>query len=212
MKKTLLTTIIILSLLGCDNVRKETSVSEINSPASQPHIDQQLSVTNNSNQKIQTIDNESDTRFSYLAQLSATKQVALNKYIEEKQLHYLYDFTPEDMVLVYLHFLSVGDPDLIYTITYNGGQLPDQDTFREEYHEYMLNHDSEMAIHYRYYDSIEIDNSTAEDNKVTVIVTTGVGIITHSLALGLQKEDNIWKIEMYHILNLNKEKASKATE
>jgi hypothetical protein len=61
-----------------------------------------------------------------------------------------------------------------------------------------MNHDSEIAVHYRYYESIKVDENTAEENNVTVIVTAGVGTTTHSLALCLQKEDNVWKLDIYH--------------
>ncbi|KRE51509.1 hypothetical protein [Paenibacillus sp. Soil522] len=124
-------------------------------------------------------------------------------------MHDLYNFTPEDMVLAYLYCLSIGDPDLIYAITYNGGQLPDQDEFREDYFEYVMNYDSETAVHYRYYDSIKVDENTAEENKVKVRIMVGVGSTTHSLALGLQKEDQVWKLDIYHLIKEYKNKASK---
>lgn len=147
------------------------------------------------------IDDEDDNRFSYLDQLSPEKQIAFAEFKAERDLQYLYEFTPEEMVIVYLYCLSVGDPDLIYAITYNGGKLPDQDTFREEYFEYASSHDSEIAVHYRYYDSIKVDESTAKENELTVLVTTGVGSMTHSLTLGVKKEDNVWKLDIYHLID-----------
>ena len=176
---------------------------------SDSQFDEELSDTNGN---IESINDENDERFSYLEQLSVAKQEAFMKFKSEGNLSYLYDFTPGDMVLIYLYSLSVGDPDLIYAITYNAGQLPDQDTFRSEYIEYASNHDSETAVHYRYYESIEIDEDTAEENKVTVVVTAGVGVMTHSLALGLQKEDKVWKMDIYHLINYFKEKASEGSE
>jgi hypothetical protein len=134
------------------------------------------------------------------------------KFKAERNLQYLYDFTPEDMVIVYLYCLSIGDPELIYAITYNAGQLPDQGTFRDEYFQYAMNHDSDTAVHYRYYDSIEVDENTAGESQLTVLVTAGVGSITHSLALGLQKEDKVWKIDIYHLINHYKKKANEARE
>ena len=76
----------------------------------------------------------------------------------------------------------------------------DQDEFRKDYFEYMKNSESETAVHYRYYDSIKVDEHTAEENKVTVLITAGVGSITHSLALGLEKEDQVWKLDIYHLI------------
>lgn len=141
---------------------------------------------------------ESVEKFSYLKQLSLEKQEAFTRFKDERNLSYLYNFTPEDMVLVYLYCLSIGDPDLIYEITFNGGQLPDQDQFREDYFEYVMKYDSETAVHYRYFDSIKVDESTAEENKVTVIITVSIETTTHSMALGLQKENQVWKLDIYH--------------
>ncbi|MFF2015393.1 hypothetical protein [Paenibacillus sp. NPDC058177] len=210
MRKLILTMIILISLVGCDYTKSEPATTEKNSPTSEAHFDERLSNTNGS---IESINDGNDKRFSYLRQLSLAKQESFVKFIaEEKNFHYLYDFTPEDMVLVYLYSLSVGDPDLIYAITYNAGLLPDQETFRNEYFKYASNYDSEIAVHYRYYESLKIEENTAEENKVTVIITAGVGIMTNSLALGLRKEDKIWKMDIYHLINQYKEKTSEVSE
>jgi hypothetical protein len=148
-------------------------------------------------------------KFSYLKQLSLEKQEAFTRFKSERNLQDLYNFNPEDMVLIYLYCLSIGDPDLIYEITFNGGQLPDQDKFRKDYFEYAMNYDSETAVHYRYYDSIKVDESTAEDNKVTVLITVSIETTTQSMALGLQKEDQVWKLDIYHLI---KEYINKASE
>lgn len=113
-------------------------------------------------------------------------------------------------MLVYLYCLSVGDPDLLYDITFNGGQLSDKDKFREDYFEYAMTYDSETAVHYRYYDSIKVDESTSEENKVTVLVTVSIETTTHTLALGLQKEDQIWKMDIYHLIKEYKDKANQS--
>ncbi|MCJ8015298.1 hypothetical protein MUG84_26895 [Paenibacillus sp. KQZ6P-2] len=127
----------------------------------------------------------------------------------ERNLQNLYNFTPEDMVLIYLYCLSIGDPDLIYAITFNGGQLPEQDKFRKNYFEYVMNYDSETAVHYRYFDSIKVDESTAEENRVTVLITVSIETTTHSMALGLQKEDQVWKLDIYPMIKEYINKASK---
>lgn len=157
--------------------------------------------------------NNSDERFSYLKQLSIEKQEAFNRFTFERNLKELYKFTPEDMVLVYLYCISIGDPALIYEITYNGGYLPNnKDKFREDYFDYVMIHDSEIAIHYRYFDSIKVEESTAEENQVTVLVTVGLESSTHSLALGLQKEDQIWKLDIYHSIKEYENKALKSKD
>jgi len=152
---------------------------------------------------------ENVEKFSYLKQLSLEKQEAFTRFKVERNLQYLYNFTPEDMVLVYLYCLSVGNPDLIYAITFNGEQLPDQDKFRKDYFEYVGNYDSETAVHYRYYDSIKVDESTTEENKVTVHITVSIEIMTHTMILGLQREDQVWKLDVYPMMQEYINKASK---
>ncbi|PWV89343.1 hypothetical protein DFQ01_14815 [Paenibacillus cellulosilyticus] len=148
-------------------------------------------------------------KFSYLKQLSEEKQEAFTQFKVDWNLNTLTNFTPEDMMLIYLYCISIGDPDLIYAITFNGGQLPDQDKFREDYFEYVMNYDSEIAMHYRYYDSIRVDESTAEENKVAVVITVSLENSTQSMALGLQKEDQVWKLDIYHLIKSYIDKASK---
>lgn len=194
-------------LAGCsinDNVK---NVEKPMTPVEEP-VKEQVTVPRKS-EKTMTVNEERDKRFSYLEQLSAAKQEAFKRFKAERDLRNLYNFTPEEMVLAYLYCLSIGDPDLIYAIIYNAGQLPDQDEFREDYFEYVMIYDSETAVHYRYYDSIKVDENTAEENKVTVLITVGVGSTTHSLALGLQKEDQVWKLDIYHLIKEYKNKGSK---
>ncbi|GIP45455.1 hypothetical protein J45TS6_39140 [Paenibacillus sp. J45TS6] len=151
----------------------------------------------------------SNERFSYLKQLSLEKQEAFNRFTIERDLQELNKFTPEDMVLVYLYCISIGDPDLIYEITYDGGYLPNKDVFREDYFDYVMIHDLERAIQYRYFDSIKVEESTAEENQVTVLITVVLESSTYSLALGLKKEDQIWKLDIYHSIKEYKNKALK---
>jgi len=165
-------------------------------------LDNQITEVNEKNESAE-VDNAD--RFSYLEELPLEKQEALSKFVEERDIQHLYDFSPVDMAIVYLYCLSLSDPYLLYAITYDAGLLPDQDTFREEYFEYAANHDSDIAVHYRHYDSIEAHEDPVEANKVTVLVKAGVGIITHSLALGLQKEDRLWKLDIYHVIKSYKE-------
>ncbi|MCM3747785.1 hypothetical protein M3223_10490 [Paenibacillus pasadenensis] len=148
--------------------------------------------------------------FSYLKQLPVEKQEAVTLFTTERSPSSFSNFSPEDMVLVYLYFISIGDPDLIYEITYNGGYLPDKETFRKDYFEYVLNHDSETAVHYRYFDSIKVDENTAEENKVSVHITVSIEATSHSLVLGLQKENQLWKLVTYHLMKEFKSRASKS--
>lgn len=189
----LLTLIVSFQLTGCRNQDSANNKK-----------DQYLS------SEIETSLNESTpekVEFSYLKQLTVDKQEALGLLMTERDLKLLSDFTPEDMVIVYLYCLSISDPDLLFAITHNGGMLPDQETFRNEYFEYALTDSSDTAVRYRYYDSIEVDQKTTEDDKRTVHITVEVGTVTNSLILGLQKEDNIWKLDIYPLFEDYKKQA-----
>ena len=54
-----------------------------------------------------------------------------------------------------------------------------------------------------------MDESTAEENKVTVLITVSIETTTHSMALRLQKEDQVWKLDIYHLIKDYINKASK---
>ncbi|QHW33688.1 hypothetical protein GZH47_24745 [Paenibacillus rhizovicinus] len=209
MKKSvlILTALVMVSMIsGCfenDNSRdEEKSITSLQAAA-----EEQVEVPQTNPNNID-VTKKKNRKFSYLEQLPLAKQEALISYIADKDLSHLYDFTPEEMVLAYLYGISIGDPDFIYTITYNGGKLPDPDEFRQDYFKYEMNDDAETALKYRFYDSIKVDDSTAKENNVTVLITVSVESFTHSLALGLQKEDRIWKLDVYHLMELNKNKTT----
>lgn len=200
--------LVIMSLVSACSSGNTDKTMRSETPGEALEIDQVKKLPNND---INSISGEEYIeKFSYLKQLSKEKQEAFTRFKLERNLQDLYNFTPEDMVLIYLYCLSIGDPDLIYEITFNGGQLPDQDEFRKDYFEYVMNYDSETAVHYRYYDSIKVDESTAEENKVTVLITVSIETMTHSMALGLQKENQVWKLDIYHLIKEYINKASRS--
>ncbi|MCM3782035.1 hypothetical protein M3231_03530 [Neobacillus mesonae] len=207
--KLILLSLTIISLLSAYWMSSDNSEKPVDSSVEDQEkgqIEVQSALTKKSGNK------NSDERFSYLKQLSIENQEAFNRFTSERNLQELYKFAPEDMVLVYLYCISIGDPGLIYEITYNGGYLPNKDKFREDYFDYAMIHDSEIAMHYRYLDSIKVEESTAEENQVTVLVTVGLESLTHSLALGLQKEDQTWKLDIYHSIKEYKNKALKSKD
>lgn len=149
-----------------------------------------------------TAEQKNDTRakFSYLQQLSPEKQAAYNQFAQSRDLGLLTDFTPEDMVLAYFHTISISDPYVLYPLIYNGGYLSDPARFSDEYNRYVSNYDSETAMHYRYYDSIQVDEQSSKADYKAVITTISVGSHTHSMALGLREEDGVWKLDLYHLM------------
>ncbi|MWC29839.1 hypothetical protein [Paenibacillus sp. MMS18-CY102] len=205
--RLVLVVLAIMSLVSACSSGNTDKIMKSESPVEALDKDQ----INNSlnNDKNSNPSEEHVEKFSYLKQLPLEKQEAFTRFKSERNLQHLSNFTPEDMVLIYLYCLSIGDPDLLYEITFNGGQLPGQDKFRKDYFDYAMNYDSETAVHYRYYDSIKVDESTAEANKATVIITVSIETMTHSMALGLRKENEVWKLDIYPLIQEYIKKASK---
>lgn len=146
-------------------------------------------------------DVERTTKYSYLDHLSIEYQAKFADYVADRNLDHLAEFAPEDMVAVFLHILSIGDPDLLYPITYDGGKLPEHEVFRDQYLRHFTMDSSDMAVHYRYYDAVEIDRETSSEEEVIANVKVNVGLTHHSLALQLMKEERIWKINIYHAID-----------
>lgn len=144
---------------------------------------------------------EQSVKYSYLDNLSADQQDRFDDFVADRDLRHLADFAPEDMLAVFLHILSIGDPYLLYPITYDGGMLPDEDIFHEQYREHFDNDASDLAVHYRHYEAVEIDEEHASEDQVITRVKVHVGVMTHSLALQLKKEAGIWKIDIYHSID-----------
>lgn len=133
----------------------------------------------------------------YIKQLPIDKQNSYARFKEEKNLSALYSFTPEEMVLVYLYCLSIDDADSLYEITFHDDQLPDKDKFIHDYEKYVMNYESVIAIHSNYYNAIKIDERTLNENSVMVIISDDARSSAKSVALMLQKEDQVWKIDFY---------------
>ncbi|MFC4098899.1 hypothetical protein [Paenibacillus xanthanilyticus] len=143
---------------------------------------------------------ESRRSFSYLEQLPPEKQEAYKAFEQSRDLDLLTNFTPEDMVVAYFHTISNGDPYVLYPLIYNGGYLSDPGRFTEEYFKYVSNHDSETAMHYRYYDSIKVDELNSSPDYKAVATTVSIGIQHHSMLLGLREEDGVWKLDVYGLM------------
>ncbi|TYP74708.1 hypothetical protein [Paenibacillus methanolicus] len=154
---------------------------------------------------------ETRERFSYLAQLSPEKQEAYKAFEQSRDLGLLTNFSPEEMVLAYFHTISNGDPYALHPMIYNGGYLADLARFTDEYFKYVGNHHSETALHYRYYDSIKVDELNSKPDYKAVVTSVSVGIHYHSMLRGLRKEDGVWKLDVYGSMK-NQIKAGKEAE
>ncbi|WP_441880774.1 hypothetical protein [Paenibacillus sp. 2TAB26] len=146
--------------------------------------------------------------FSYLEQLPAERIKEYELFVKDRDTSHLQRFSPEQIVLIYMHSVAIADTAAIYALTYNDGLLADPERFRKDYNEYVLNTEQEVALKYRYYDSIQINEETAEENSVIVVITVSLGSSTSSVGYGLKKEEHVWKMDIQHFIEDFKQKSA----
>ncbi|MBB3114774.1 hypothetical protein FHS18_006934 [Paenibacillus phyllosphaerae] len=111
MVKQLGLVVLVLAIMSLVSACRSDNTDKTSRPETTMEVqnkDQEKELSNNGTNT--TPDKESIEKFSYLNQLSLDKQEAFTRFTAEKSLHNLYNFTPEDMVLVYLYCLSIGRP------------------------------------------------------------------------------------------------------
>ncbi|KQL33702.1 hypothetical protein [Psychrobacillus sp. FJAT-21963] len=113
---------------------------------------------------------------------------------KEYDTNYLKGFSPEKIILIYIHSAVIDDIEAIYSLTYIDGELPDFDTFKEKYYKNLNISNLEIALDFRYYDSIKIKQE--DSNGILVELMVNYGRYTVSTLMGLKKENDIWKIEL----------------
>lgn len=96
--------------------------------------------------------------------------------------------------------------DKIYGLIYDDGNLPSQDVFIEEYNEYLSPYLLQEYLKFRYYDSVSVDEDTREEDELAVQVKIMFGSNTEILIYGLKKDQNIWKMGLYHLVEAKKDK------
>ncbi|MGF7047428.1 flagellar basal body L-ring protein FlgH [Paenibacillus sp. DS2015] len=139
-------------------------------------------------------------KFSYLEQLPLEKQKKYERFAGDKETSHLLTFSPEEILLIYIHATAMSDIEVIYALTYDSGSLPDLDTFKEEYNDKLAHRDMETALQYRYYDSIEVQEDTVKQNELTIMITATIERFTGSIAYGLKLDNNVWKMDIYHLI------------
>lgn len=137
---------------------------------------------------------DSEEEFSYLTDLSEEELKSYELFTREYDTNYLKGFSPEKTLLIYIHSAVIDDIEGIYSLTYFDGELPDFDTFKEKYYENLNNSNLEIALDFRYYDSIKIKQE--DSNGLLVELMVSYGRLTASTLMGLKKEKDTWKIEI----------------
>ncbi|WP_391201466.1 hypothetical protein [Psychrobacillus sp. L4] len=131
--------------------------------------------------------------------MSKDKLETYNNFLLNGSVNQLSDFTPEEIVMVYMNLVFEHNIEKLYLLTYNGGQLPTVDVFIGEYPK---NFSSELEMDYlmyRYYDDISINAASNED--VTVVQLEIVfGKSRYIKTYPLKQEDGIWKVAIYQKL------------
>ncbi|MDX8365523.1 hypothetical protein [Cytobacillus sp. IB215665] len=131
--------VIILFLTGCNN--------EINSLIeTQEQLNEKVVEANKIIKEQQRVINELNKEFSYLKDLSETELDAYELFVQDKNMRHLLGFSPENIVLIYLHSVVIDDIEAIYSLTFDDGALPDFSTFKQKYKEGLRKKDVETAL------------------------------------------------------------------
>jgi len=172
------------------------------------------SVTNHNVQHVEdckstspVIDREYD--FTYLEELPEEKRVLYEEFLSNENMNSLKTFTPEEMVLIMMNLIYEHNFDKLYAITYNNNELPDKQTFIDEYINYLLDEQIQDYLIYRYYNNISLDKETSTDSIAIVQLDIIFGSSHYRKKFALLKEDGMWKVDFYNYI---KEKKAKSEE
>lgn len=135
---------------------------------------------------------DSQEEFSYLTDLSEDELKSYTLFTKTYDTNYLKDFSPEKIMLIYIHSAVIDDIEAIYSLAYIGGELPDFDVFKKNYYQNLYLFNSEIALDFRYYDSIKVQQE--DDNGLLVELMVSFGKFTAATYVELKKENDIWKI------------------
>jgi hypothetical protein len=161
----------------------------------------------NDNSTIETVDNisvvtpiNSKYEFTYLEDLTDDKLQKYNHFLEDGNINHLSDFTPEQIVLIFMNLILNHNDDRLYELVFDNGQLPSLEIFSDEYDKYLSSYFNDEYLKYRFFDSIGVVEETRGMEDVTVKIEMKYGFTTHSVAYGLKKDNNVWKMDLYHLV------------
>ncbi|GAB0168126.1 hypothetical protein LSPCS325_15630 [Lysinibacillus sp. CTST325] len=192
-----------LMLLACSEEKTkagESSESTVVTTHSVQHVEE-------SKQTPPTIDKHYD--FTYLEKLLEEKRALYEDFLKKGNINSLKTFTPEEMVLIMMNSIFEHNFDKLYAITYNNNELPDKETFKAEYIDYLLDEDIQNYLMYRYYDSISLNKESSTESIAIVQLEIIFGSSHYLKTYALLKEDGMWKVDLYNYI---KEKKAKSEE
>lgn len=183
-------------LVGCTNTdddAAEVYKNEINQLTEE--VAELKTVVAAQEDKIDSLEN-----FSFLNDFTEEELKAYDLFLEEYDVTHLKDYSPEKIVLLYLHSLATVDVETIHAIAFDGGTLPDLDSFREKFNAVdspLDGHD--VVITYRNYDSIKIREEYKTEDSVNVEITVSIDIHESAIIFGVKKENDQWKMNIQHL-------------
>ncbi|WP_419393968.1 hypothetical protein [Cytobacillus praedii] len=137
--------------------------------------------------------NDSNYEFTYLEELPSEKLKMYKEFLRNGSISSLSDFTPEEMVLIFMNLVFEDNLEKLYIITYDNGHLPPVEDFIEEYR----SSDWEQTyLMYRFYDSISINGQSTKDTKIIQLEIV-FGSKKYIRTFPMMQEDGIWKIAIY---------------
>jgi hypothetical protein len=138
--------------------------------------------------------------FTYLEGLPVNKLEKFNLFLKDGNINHLTDFTPEQIVLIYMNLVLEHKVDKLYALTYDNGHLPSLEVFNNEYDGYLSGHLEEDYLKYRFYDSIKVSEKTRKKEELVVQMEIIFGSQSQIVAYGLRKERDVWKLDLYPLL------------
>ena len=141
-----------------------------------------------------------DYDFTYLEDLPSDKLEKYQEFLVKEETSSLIGFTPEEMVLIHFNLVFEHNISKLYTIIYDGGQLPPLEQFIDEYDQYLSHDFMDDYLIYRFYDSISIQQETSTENITIVQMDNTIGSSKYVKTYALVKENDIWKMDVYHLI------------
>jgi hypothetical protein len=142
--------------------------------------------------------------FTYLEGLPVNKLEKFNLFLKDGNTNHLTDFTPEQIVLIYMNLVMEHKVEKLYALTYDNGHLPSIEVFNNEYDKYLSGHLEEDYLKYRFYDSIKVSEETRKKEELVVQIEIIFGSQTQIVAYGIKKERDVWKLDLYPLVEMAK--------
>lgn len=201
-------TVFILFLSGCNN--NDTLIEEQQKQLKE--LENQIADLKEIVKEQEKVINNQNKEFSYLRDFTKEEIESYEQFVKDKNPQHLLGFSPEKILLIYYHSVVLGDVEAIYYLTYDDGTLPDLSTFREKYYkEGLSKSEQESTVDYRYYNSIKVKEDTKTENEVVVEMNVSLGIFQATIVYGLKKQNDIWKMDILHLMEYFEDKYKSAS-